>query len=260
MSEAFFDGPSLKVKRANALLENLYAVEQSFWLRCTPELNVDVDSETGNKIAVVRIREKPPELIHVLAAEIIYHLRSTLDQIAVALARMSKTVPNVKKIYFPTGDSLKGFLASSEKNTAGIDSDLVELIIGEKPYDGGNDDLRSIFYLANIDKHLELIPAAHRGRVSGLSHFTFKNAITGIIIDDRLCPLDEGIVISELGPHGTITPNSSNAQIQVSGDITFGNVSTFEGEPIFQKLYVLIDLVARLLQRFVKYCRNTGRI
>jgi len=106
MTKAFFDRPSLKVERAKILLENLYAVEQSFWLRCTPSIVEDIDAERGYKVAKVVLSQRPPEIVHVLSAEIIYHLRSTLDQIAVALAKISTHPPNVRKIYFPTGDSL----------------------------------------------------------------------------------------------------------------------------------------------------------
>ncbi len=260
MSEAVFEGPTLKVKRTKALLEQLYAVEQGFWLHNVPEVVVDLDPETGNKHVKVRLTARPPELIHILAAEIIYHLRSALDQIAVALARLSRPVPNVKYIYFPTGDNLKAFEASRDKNTAGIEPDLVQLIEATKPYNGGNDTLRSIFPLANVDKHLELIPAANRGNLSVLSHFTVKGMVNGLVLDSRLHRLDEGITLFVLAPHGTFQANHSNAKIQVAGQVTFGNVSIYDGKPLLGTLYNLIDLVERLLQTFMDHCRRTGRI
>jgi len=126
----------------------------------------------------------------------------------------------------------KGFIASRKKNTSGIDCDLVKLMIRDKPYSGGNKDLRFIFYLANIDKHLELIPAANYGKIKGISHFSIKNAISGMVFSGGLHSLTEGIIISELGEHGSITPKRPDAKIEVAGAITFSNVAGFDGRPI----------------------------
>ncbi|MEL7028555.1 MAG: hypothetical protein AAGL49_04940 [Pseudomonadota bacterium] len=233
--------------------------EGLFFNSSRPELVIDPDPQTGHKFVKVRLRNAPPEIAHILTGEIIYHLRSSLDQIAVALGRLSVARPNVKKIYFPTGDRLKAFKVSIRNNAQGLDLDFIKLIIRLKPYDGGNDALRSIFRLGNIDKHLELIPAAASGNIAGINDFTIKDAIRGLILSG-MQPLNEGITISELSPTGSITPNNSESQIKVAGQIIFGNVSIYNGKSIVGTLNSLVNLMESVLQNFTTHCRKTGRI
>jgi hypothetical protein len=261
MARALFYGPDLKIKRADQLLIQLRQIEAAFFQENRPELIVEADPQTGNKLAKVVLKAEATEETYYLVGEIIYHLRSSLDQIAVALARVSVSKPNVRKIYFPSGDNIKGLVASRKANTKGIDTDLVKLMLRLKPYDGkrGNEALRSIFRLANIDKHLEIIPAANSGQIQGISNFIIQNANTGLLIGGGLISLYEGITISDLGQNGTIRPRNTNAQIQVSGQITFGNVSIYEGVPIVGKLHELVSLMQGILQMFTTYCGDTNR-
>lgn len=263
------------------LLSDLWQVEQAFWNNCKPFIDTNPDPETGRRFAKVRVTQPPPEMIHVLAAEIIYHLRSTLDQIAVRLAIMSGVSKgNLSKVYFPSGRGPKELVLdargeskprhrarsagrSSVKRREGkierLDRDLIKLILREKPYQGGDDELFSIFPLANIDKHVELIPAANHGQITGIDSFSVQNAIAGGIRDSG-GNLYDGIKFSELGAHGTIEPRHPNARIQVSGQITFGNTKVYGGAPIVPVLNRLIQRESRLLDNVVNHCRSTGRL
>ena len=282
MDQSHFFGPSLKIQRAKELLSELNSRESIFWKQCKPFIDTTPDSKTGRRFAKVRMTDPPPEMIHVLTAEIIYHLRSSLDQIAVRLAIMSNVSKgNLSKVYFPSGKGPKELVLDARGESrprhrrrasagAGIkrkegkierlDADLVKLILRQKPYPGGDDDLYSIFRLANIDKHVELIPAANRGQLTGMQNFQSANCIVAVMLTSGTSCLYDGIPISELGPDGTIAPLNSDAKIEVSGQIAFGNTNVFDGLPIAPVLNRLIGRVDRLRETITDHCIKTGRM
>jgi hypothetical protein len=281
MDDPFF-GPAIKIQRANRLLGELITREATFWDGCKPFIDTDPDPETGRRFARVRVRESPPEMIHVLAAEVIYHLRSTLDQIAVRLAIMSNVSKrNLSKVYFPCGKGPREFVFDARgesrprherrmveqpwvKRKKGkierLEPDLIKLILRQKAYPGGDDDVHSIFPLANIDKHVELIPAASNGHLRFMSNIKIENPISSLIVSGGMYNLNEGIPIVELGPHGTITRNNADTEIELAGQISFGNTSVHNGMPIALVLSRLVRRVSDLLQTVTDHCIRTGRM
>jgi hypothetical protein len=257
-AEEQFVGPYHKLKRARDHLIDLEQYERSFFETNRPTIVIETDPMTGHQIAKVKLTVKPPEIIHVLVAEIIYHLRSSLDQIAVALGRLSASKPNVKKTYFPTGDRFKAFRADRMKKLAGVDKDLVLLVVKLKPYGGGNDLLRSVFPLANEDKHLELIAMAASGQITGIQGYTFVNA--SIALDEGPRALHDDITFAQFYAPGGIIPNDDNSQVKVNGRITFGNVAGLHGIPVISRLEELTQLIEKVLEVFVTHCRTTGRV
>ncbi len=281
MFKSDFHGPLLKIERAKFLLLEMSGIEANFWQQCQPTVEPEIDAATGQRFAVARIPDYPPEIIHVLSAEIIYHLRSSLDQIAVKLAVMSGvTKSKLRNIYFPSGQNVselrlaacgetdddfakrKKTKPGSKRNVGkieGLDNDLIELILGQNPYPEGDYELYSIFPLAIIDKHVELIPTANRGQFTGAEHFSYKNCIVAIILDGG-GNLNEGMRISELGPDGSITKLHPDAKMRISGQIAFGNTPVYEGHPIATVLDKLIIRVSRLIQTVTDHCIKTGRM
>lgn len=253
----------------------------TFWQNAKPFVDTDPDHNSGRRFAKVRLLEPPPEMIHVLAAEIIYHLRSSLDQIAVRLAMMSGvSKPNLSKIYFPVGGNAKGLVLDArgesrprhQRRTVGkpglkrrqgeierLDPDLIKLVLRQKAYPGGDDDLYSIFPLANIDKHAELIPTSHTAQITAVKNFTIHNAVVGILITQEN-NLQEGIPFSELGADGVVIPNNPQSNITISGQITFGNTKICDGDPVVMVLDRLISRVERFVTSVTDHCIRTGRI
>ncbi|MCF6113882.1 hypothetical protein [Mesorhizobium muleiense] len=251
--------PEIKIRRARRKLGELEGACGKFFQENTPVLVFDTDTQPGHKLAKIRLDASLPEDVHVITGEIIYHLRSSLDQIAVAFGRMSAAQPNVKNIYFPTGDNLTGFNADVASKLAGVDADLVQEIVGLKPYDGGDDTLRAIFRMANVDKHLELIPASTAGHLAGMNDFTIRGAWTAFIIGG-MESLKDGVIISDLFPEGTITPNNPDAKIRIAGDILLGNVSIYNGEQLLPFLDRLVTKGEEVYGHLAGFCRRTSRI
>lgn len=251
-------GPRIKLDRANHHLVELERTERQFFDQNPCRIIYDTQSKPGRKLAKIILDARPPEIIHVLAGELIYQLRSALDQTAVAFARLSSGPTKPKHIHFPTGDSFKGFVASCKAfnrpknrlvgNLRHFDCDLRKAILRTKPYDGGNEALRAVFRMANIDKHMDLIAIDSLGGIKGLSDFTF---IGGGIVAGPPADLNEGVVFSDMEPDGKIIPNHPNAKINVAGQITIGDVDpSLRGKPLVRALAEMVKEVRGAHGRF----------
>ena len=102
-------GPRIKLERANHHLIELERTEREFFEQNPCRIVFDTKTQPGHKLAKLVLDARPPVIMHVLAGELIYQLRSALDQAAVAFARLSRKSINVKKVQFPTGDSWRDF-------------------------------------------------------------------------------------------------------------------------------------------------------
>ena len=248
-------GPRLKLERASHHLSQIAHLEQHFFTSNSPRLVFDTESKPGHKLVKIVLEAKPPELVHVLTGELIYQLRSTLDQIAVEFARLSKGPTRPKDVYFPTGDSFKGFVSSCKSynskkkrltgNLRHFDADLRKAILKTRPYSGGNETLRAVFQMANIDKHMELIAIGAAGGLAAMSDFNIVGGYTGLMLTGP-GDLSRGVVISDLKPHGSITPKHANAQIQFSGKITLGDNVPYAHQPLVQFLNSMLQETKRV--------------
>lgn len=247
-------GPELKLRRANDHL-SLIKKEESNHIR---SLNFIIEYDTkyvpNHKLVKVVSDSPVPDIIHVIVGEFIYQLRSSLDQIAVACARKSGVEgKDIRKISYPSGEDWEKFKSVCNGNNFGditrLDSILRDEIIKSAPYGGGNEDLYSVFAIANIDKHLKLIDMASAGNVVGISKFNIKGGYTGLIIGDPE-NLSKGLTISDLLPDGEFIAKSADAKIEVASRICLGGDTIYEGRPLIEFLNKMMAEVARVYDRF----------
>lgn len=250
-------GPKLKIERAHTHLVNLERTEREFFNNESPAIIFEDDIQAGYKLAKIKLDAPIPEDICVLAGELIYQLRSSLDQIAVAFARMSTGKTSPKSVYFPTGDCSKGFEAACAINLAGFDEDLADQIIRTKAYDGGDNILRAIFRLGNIDKHFDLIPIGTSGSIKGISSYNFIGC--SVFIDGRPQSLKEGILLARVRANGSIAPNHPNAQIRVTGRVALGKASIYEGKILIPFFSQLVHKATAVYNNFVLHCQHQDR-
>jgi len=253
-----FKGPRLKLARAYDHLVDLERTERQFFEQNPTRIDFDLSSEPGHKLARIILDAAPPEIMHVIAGELIYQLRSSLDQLAVAMARMSIAKPNPKKVKYPCGDRLSDFKAKCKRDLAGFDRDFVKEIIRTRPYDGANDTLRAVFRMANIDKHMELIAMGTTGGFAGLADFKISGAFAAFRLDGP-GDLQRGVVFSDLFPEGTIEPTHPEAKINFTAEITVGDVGVYEGKGLIPFLRSMLEETRRVYERFEALCVATGR-
>jgi hypothetical protein len=152
--------PKLKAARAKVHLETLRKELDSFYESKPYSLIREDDLKHGRYRIQVKL-EQIPDPIFLIAGELFYCLRSSLDQLIFALAHLS--IPYPKGTQFPILDTDiatdKEIKKRFNKQLTGVPADAVLIIESLQPYHGGNAAainshlLWRLNWLCNIDKH-----------------------------------------------------------------------------------------------------------
>jgi hypothetical protein len=149
--------PYLKTARAKEHLENLRNELTAFYESKPCRLFREDDVE--NQLHVIRMQvTDTPDKIALIAGDIFYNLRASLDQLVWCLAKLSSVYP--KNTQFPILDSPN--VSRFKRRTSGVPAKAVAIIKSLQPYNGPNRDaIRShllwrLDKLCNIDKHMRI--------------------------------------------------------------------------------------------------------
>lgn len=233
------EGPKLRIERANAHINELIPLIRSFCEGQRYTSWVDVNPN-GNRVIKVKIDPAPvPQLISVVAGEVLFLLRSSFDHMACALA-IQNGATKTNDVYFPTGRDIEHFVAQAKEKIHRLSSDAKGMIAALEPYDGGRGHWIRVLHSINlIDKHQSLIPAA-AATFSTMASLSFKPQLgLNTIIAPKVIPAFENeIVIAEL-PAGAA---EIQGNLNVSIDIAFGDIETVKGKPVLPSLMEFSDL------------------
>ncbi len=156
MSNQLFLGSFAKIKRTESQINDLNAKVTEFLDSCPCErrceINTDGTKEVWSFVASVPI----PIEFAVMTGEILFNLRSSLDQMACELAAIESG--SSKNTYFPFGKTLDIFESEILSKAKKMSSDAKDMIRALQPYNGGNDLLWTVHDLNRRDKHISLIP------------------------------------------------------------------------------------------------------
>jgi hypothetical protein len=124
---------------------------------------VDINSDPGKKMWVLREKEPLPLVVNAEAGVIVNSLRSSLDILAGALAARNG-VPPSSNTHFPIFRSHQEFIdpltgIEGKKWLSGAERLILKSL---KPYDGGNNFLWPLHQLDILRKHVRLITAVAR--------------------------------------------------------------------------------------------------
>lgn len=247
MDSRSLDGPRLKIERANAHISEVRERVVKFLAANPCEMFKDVGPGDAEECFKVRATGETPGEIAVICGEIIYGLRSALDQLACALATQNGH-SDVRGTYFPFAGSKEEFEAPvNRKKTSKLSTAAVSLIDSLQPYKGGNDLLWALNTLGNTDKHQMLIPMAAAnlgarlqlaGRPLGTMEHTFKVPKSWQVLD----------------PNATIFIYPAGMQlsgeITVLTDISFRGVAAVAGQPVVTVLEQLASLTEGTIHIF----------
>ncbi|MBI2260446.1 MAG: hypothetical protein HYU62_02130 [Caulobacterales bacterium] len=242
-----------KIARARTLLNDFQVEEQAY--RGSLQLKlVEVPDETGLRHITIKAEETVPDNAALIAAEIVYHARSALDQMVVEIGRQNG-INNTEHLYFPFTRSADEFgKKRAQDKMLGLPDDVKEMLARLEPYEDGNPRLWGIGTFANVDKHRMLIPVVAFGSGGELSGVDFNSGrhpgSTGIVLGGP-ANLNEGLVISKIGPDGYIR---IRGRIGVRVQIVFGDVPAFSGREAVPTLNSLIDLSESILKSFSAHC------
>jgi hypothetical protein len=247
-----------KVERAKSHIVDLTERFKAYIASEPYEVASEINSDPTEEVWRFKVVRKMPPDFSAIAGDAFYNLRSSLDNLASAIAiKNGKTISGVS---FPFGETLKKFdeaLADKAKKLPESARDMIKVL---KPYKGGN-DLLWLLHRANLsDKHafpLETV-LANSLFVTEVIFFQGSGLICG--------PRDgQHMTIAGYVPtrrwsgqkHDleflTVVPGSRfRTDFQPAFDIALKNVSGFEAEPVIAVLNQASQAVERILIDFEK--------
>lgn len=218
-----FEGPRLKVQRADELIEELYGKlvkhfsdhKNAFTIALVPVDDlIQVD---------VRARTVPPRM-SLLLGDAIHNLRSALDHVAVQLVKAANKVPS-KNLYFPVSDTLEKFTNRMKEPQTRLFGETVCDVIqfSIKPYKGGHPLLWALHQVDIGDKHHDLVPTCGYGEVT----IDMAEPSSNSKVNDLTIGLESGtgVVPIEMDGVWQITRvHNLNYSVEFPADSTFGSV------------------------------------
>jgi hypothetical protein len=158
-----FQGPLLKIIRADRHLEELEAVLEEFVRRMPYYRSARLSDHPGHVTGDLFISEPPPIEIGMIVGDAVHNLRTSLDVLANDLIHIAGH--KYKDAAFPFSNTEKDLdLIIKKRGFIRAGTKSVELLKSLRPFNGGNTLLRGLHDLDIINKHRMIAPA-----VSGIS-------------------------------------------------------------------------------------------
>lgn len=240
-----FDGPRLKIKRADHHIEKLNNVVRDYIQSDFYSLGIEKNPDGGNVFRFKQIKALPEE-IPLLIGDAIHNLRSALDLLACEIVTTAGGAPS-RWTHFPIRDSRKEVedaIKGGEIKIAG--SDIIALILDSiQPYKGGNDFLSALHNLDIIDKHRLLIPIAS---ITGLTEVNAK--VGGIAFTNCQFVISDGGVLNVVGlPPGDVQFEGHGKPVFA---ILFSHGQPFQGKAVIPTLHQLSQIVTGIIETIEK--------
>ena len=232
--------PYLKTSRANVHLEILRQELKAF--RESQPCALVIDDDRKNQRCRVRVRIKDvPDTIPLIVGDVLYNLRSSLDQLVWCLAKL--TLPYPKHTEFPILEERDN--KRMREATRGVPAKAVGLIESLQPYHGGKAAKNSFLWrlnkLCNIDKHMRIpvhttaVTFQFPANILRLGHFE-NDGVMNIPLSLK----------AELKRHMTLNPD-------VPLQVIFGD-SFWDIECEMEELKEIYDFVAdKVVPRFASF-------
>jgi hypothetical protein len=241
--------PRFKIARAKKHIAELENEIQLFLERKPYRVVVEEDDlEAGQHCWRIRVKEPVPLLFNPIVGDALHNLRAALDILLCNLVTLNKRSP--KGVYFPIADDADSLAIAIQKgNVQRAGPDVVQIITTLQPYTGGKcEALRSLHKLDILDKHRDLIFAAHlvglpdlRIIGGGSAHF-LRNI--------RVGPVQDGIRVISMPPMGNVKLGD---EIESAFHIQIAPGQPLAFHPVIQTLHTLTGVVETAVQPFAEY-------
>jgi hypothetical protein len=159
---ASLDNPRAKLRRAEAHLEALNEVARAYGEREPCRIVEEPDPDChGLRYRLVEIREEPPEGLGVIFGDLLYNLRSALDNLAWQLVLLGGGMPG-RHTGFPILDHPDKWRTGGKGSLKGVRPEHRKAIKALQPYCGWDNQaaiaLWTVNHYGNIDKHQAIHP------------------------------------------------------------------------------------------------------
>lgn len=158
-----FSPARLKIRRAYQHLDELKAIITAYLAENPIDEKPSTAVHEGHQVSSVKFKINAlPDIVPAVIGDVIHNARVALDAVAGSMAEAEGKNP--KNVYFPFSENA-GVLDDRVKQTKFYfcGQDAVDFLKTLKPYKGGNDDLRGLHDLDNVDKHQGLLADATYG-------------------------------------------------------------------------------------------------
>jgi len=253
-----FRGARLKVKRAYKHIGELEA-----WVADINKVNADTarrykedNPSRADDHVMVQRSAAYVDCVPPIIGDAVHCLRSALDFVASSIVRAGGDDPERPPMYFPAGDTRKGFVSTVEfgriQRVAPKLADVLADVI--TPYKAGNDNFWALNRLDRTDKHRTLIITMANERSFGIAIREDQEddpppAGPGTIYFIATHKRADGTVLSQQRPlrPGTkaFVHNQNNGYQTV--DVCFGKGEIFEDQSVIPTLKQLAELVSKTI-------------
>jgi hypothetical protein len=256
-------GPREKVARAKEHVNDLNTKIAEF-LASNPYAVVrEVETETGDHVWRIKVREQPPQRLATIAGDAVHNLRSALDLLVGQLVEANGNTPG-KGTMFPIGGSQTEYeSARGQRYIKGVSGAAQKAIDALKPYEGGNEALWRLHRLDANDKHqrLAVVGAAHVDVMTNLAARFFQEFAREhgeeISLDEipkySIKPADTQFPIED-GDEIFRVAKAANPEMQENPEFGFqvalSDGEVVQGEPVIPTLTQLADYVENLVKGF----------
>jgi hypothetical protein len=248
----------LKVERAGKHVLDLETEYASFLSLKPYSFAIETDPNSGARIyRLTRVEDIPLEF-SLLIGDAVHNLRSCLDHVAYALAKVSGKAFNERQIKFPLADSKAKFEEQLMEAANWMRRDALASLEALQSYCGGmREDFWRLNELSNRDKHRFLLPVLgivaahtalpsqreeiarfHRKSVSELNHVF-------VALPPSHLPLKPGDVVLSI-PKSEITETGINFILQM----TFSEPDIAKGTPVVETLDEVKNLIRAMIFDF----------
>ena len=242
-----------KINRAQSLLNEYTGIVDNYGANLVVRMAHEPDA---NDLVHVKLKafEAVPDLASHLAAEIIYHVRSTLDQMVGEIGRQAG-LNNTSHLYFPFVGTRGEFSSPRNlKKMRGLPIDVQQLLEKLEPFEDGDKKLWGLGKFANVDKHNILIPIGSIGVTRQVESAFCDGAnhpgSVGLIVAAPTNLL-EGVPVARYGVGGSF----SATDLRFEYFVGFGEeIAVFGKCPSIPTLTELIQLGEGIVQTFSSHC------
>jgi hypothetical protein len=244
-----FNGPKLKIERANHHIGNLNDLLVAFLKTDFYAVKTEKNPQDGNYVLTFDFLQQLPNDVPVIIGDAIHNLRAALDLLYCDVIRLRGREPKWAKFPFrATKDEFVTAINRGELKAA--DPAVVNLIVNAiQPYVGGKSEpIVGLHDLDIRDKHLLIIATVSVTKFP-LVKFTSANIRNGVITN---------LTCIGNGKFGLI---GCPSDIQVTGyeqptlDVCFGEGQPFQNQPVVPTLFQLSQLVSQIVGVIEEHCQ-----
>lgn len=236
-----FDGSRLKVFNAIRHAETLQETFEHYSSSSPFKFNLVDDPENEGKQLLTIVAGQPfPANFALILGDAVHNLRASLDLLACDLVRLEGHEPD--GVCFPFCEK-EGDLAKMIKRRRFhlASSGAQALLTNLQPYRGGNAMLRGLHDLDIADKHRLIIPVALSAMVQKLA----INTPEGGRHVSLFCSYSEGSGW-RFSKGSTVDAEEIGARLH----FPFGIGTPFDGQPLFETIQGLAELVSGIIESF----------